>query len=839
MSENNIELPGQELTAAHREHLAVRGIPDSYLDSNPAPLIRSSVLTLDLPEYFRERSDITSPRGLLFGSRHIGSDRVLWRLRLDNPPVGVGKYLSEKGDAPNHNLITEVSDEDAPVWIVEGEQQSHSVAAVLSDTATVIGIPGCSGWSTGDWSPALELTAYCDDRDVLIALDADALKNPRVYEGGEMLKLALSGARSVKFIPCPGGAKTGMDDYLGKLPAEKRVSVLARLADKATPRPAARRPKPQSAKDDPGHAAELREKNYAQRREAAAKVMADIDRGDIILDEAGLPKVTGAVADGSMWFDPVTGEFEPESTARELISAPDSEVAAIATGADDGGALAVYSRGVWHTGRSAFMAVVLSLLGDKFSLQRLATVEAAALTLCIRHRRVLPDRTPFKGMMNCRNGMVDLTTLTLLPHGSKYQSIRQLAVSWDEDATCPKFSAWLEDRVGAQQVPAFLEAFSQFLDEGRVPSKALLLFGPNRSGKSTVLRIAKELVGNNVSAVTLQQLADGQGGGGFAVAELFGRALNVCPDLPKDHIADLSAFKRVTGDDPITASKKYGAMLTFRANSQFMLSANTLPTVPAAEGTSYLSRVVPVAFLKTYLGFENPAIEDELLEELPGILVMLAKARQARLQRGPGWEPVHPAVAQHFAAESDRVARFISSCCVVGVKTATKEAKAAAAASATGTDNTPRRSFGPTVVNISMPTWPSFPAPATKTNLFDAFQAWTTDEQGKGMSKSLFFKRLEQIPGARLDRSDANSKPVTNISIQAKDAWSNADNATGLREQLFPGWTPPGAEAEPAEPFTVTEGAVAETATGNVRPLADARRKYIGKTATTNKYWRS
>lgn len=828
MTENNIELPGQALTPAHREHLAVRGIPDAYLDSDPAPLIRSAVLTLDLPEYFRERSDITSPRGLLFGSRHIGGDRVRWRLRLDNPPVGVGKYLSQPApDAPNHNRIVE-AEEDVTVWIVEGEQQSHSVAAALGDTSTVIGIPGCTGWSTGDWSPALELTAYLDDRDVLIALDADASRNPRVYEGGEMLKSALSGARSVRFIPTPGGAKTGLDDYLGKLPEEKRASALVRLADKATPRPAGRRPQAKSAKDDPVHAAELRSKNAAARREAAAQVMADIDLGDIILDEAELPKVTGAVADGSMWFDPVTGEFEPESTARELISAPDSEVAAIATGSDDGGALAVYSRGVWHTGRAAFTAVVLSLLGDKFSLQRLATVEAAALTLCIRHRRVLPDRTPFKGMMNCRNGMVDLSTLTLVPHASKYQSIRQLAVEWDENASCPKFSAWLEDRVGKAQMPAFLEAFSQFLDEGRTPSKALLLFGPNRTGKSTALRIAKELVGNKVSAVSLQQLADGQGGGGFAVAELFGKPLNVCPDLPKDHIADLSAFKRVTGDDPITASKKYGAMLTFRANSQFMLSANTLPTVPAAEGTSYLSRVVPVAFLKTYLGFENPGVEDELMEELPGILVLLARARQSRLQRGPGWEPVHPAVAEHFAAESDRVARFIASCCVVGVKTATKEAKQAA----TGTDTAARR-FGPTVVGINLQSWPSFPAPATKTNLFDAFQAWVTDEQGKGMSKSLFFKCLEQVPGARMDRKDAGGKDVTNISVRPQVEWSSGDSATSLRETLFPGWTPPG--AEPTEPKEPSEVAVAE----NVTTLDARRKKYVGKTATTNKYWRS
>lgn len=834
MTENNIELPGQPLTAAHRGYLHGAGLTDEYLDREGV-LIRSVTGQFDLdtmpskPFSYVTDFDSVAPRGLLFGSKHISGDRIRWRLRLDNPPEGVGKYLSEAGDGPNHNIVIESPEEDAPVWIVEGEKQSHSVAASLIETATVIGIPGCTGWSTGDWSPALELTAYCDDRDVLIALDADAAVNLNVYQGGEMLKSALSGARSVRFIPTPGGAKTGMDDYLGKLPEEKRASALERLADKATPRPAARRPKAKSAKDDPGHAAELREKNAAARREAAAKVMSDLDLGDIILDEAGLPKVTGAVADGSTWFDPVSGEFEPESTARELISAPDSEVAAIATGADDGGALAVYSRGVWHTGRAAFMAVVLSLLGDKFSLQRLATVEAAALTLCIRHRRVLPDRNPFKGMMNTRNGMVDLTTLTLIPHASRYQSIRQLAVEWDENADCPKFSAWLEDRVGQAQVPAFLEAFSQFLDEGRTPSKALLLFGPNRTGKSTALRIAKELVGNKVSAVSLQQLADGQGGGGFAVAELFGRALNVCPDLPKDHIPDLSAFKRVTGDDPITASKKYGAMLTFRANSQFMLSANTLPTVPAAEGTSYLSRVVPVAFLKTYMGFENPGIEDELMDELPGILVLLAKARQARLQRGPGWEPVHPLVAEHFASESDRVARFIASCCRVGVKTATKEAKQAAAA--TGTDATAAvRRFGPTVVSIDTKAWPSFPAPATKTNLFDAFQAWTTDEQGKGMSKSLFFKRLEQIPGARLDCSDANSKPVTNMSIRPQAEWSSGDSSISLRESLFPGWTPPG-----AEPKEVAEPTVAE----NVTTLDARRKKYVGKTATTNKYWRS
>lgn len=814
-----IELPGQPLTAAHREYLHSAGLTDEYLDREDT-LIRSVTEQLDLdmmprqPFAYVTDFEEVSARGILFGWRDL-QGTVRWQLRLDDPGE-LPKYLAEKGWAPTYGVRADAGD-DSPVIIVEGTKQSHATACAVGETHTVIGVPGCTAWSTGGWVIAPELRRLVTRREVYILLDADAAENRMVYDSGEWLKKSLGPLAKTRFLLCPGGAKEGIDDYLGTLDAEDRADAISALITDSQAKPATRRPDKQKHIPDT--------QDIARRRAAIAESACDgLDLDNLDVDEnTGLPRIPGEPLDGSVWFDAVSGQFQPETLARYILGS--ATPVALAAGDE---LLGVYGGGYFHTERLAFDAVVGRYLGDRLTQTHVANVRLQAIRLCQETNRRLPDRTPYKGFVNLRDGMLDLATLELHPHSPKYMSLRQLPVRWDPDATCLKYDQWLTDRVGDFQIGVIEEAISQFLDEGRAPSKALFAFGPNRTGKSTILRIAQTMVGGDtkVSGVSLQQLS----GEGFAAAEVFGKGINMCPDMPSDYVSDLSVFKRVTGDDTITASKKYGVMMTFRANSLFLMSGNTLPTVSASEGTSYLSRVVPAAFLKSYLGFENPNIEDELLEELPGILVRWARARQAHIAREFKWLPVHQAITNHFASESDRVARFISACCVVGVKTATKAAKQAA----TGTDAAAAmRRFGPTVVNISMQTWPSFPAPATKTNLFDAFQAWTTDEQGKGMSKSLFFKRLEQIPGARLDRKDAGGKDVTNIAVRPQSEWSSGDSATSLREQLFPGWTPPGAEAEEV---SMSGG---ETVTGNVRPLADARRKYIGKTATTNKYWRS
>lgn len=632
-----------------------------------------------------------------------------------------GKYQFESGHAPSYGIVRKGS-ESGTVYLVEGFKKGLAAAATLGlagDTDTwVVALPSCTSWSTGEWSPDPALTGFVEGREVVVFLDADAASNPDVYAGGERLHSALDGAaESIRFAQVPGGGKNGLDDFLTVLDTDKRPGALERLVKKSIlGKPAPKRPAEKKKKDSEG------------------------------------------TDDG--WMFTESGKLRPDTIARHILV----EFPVAATASHE---LAVYDNGVYTRHPAAVKALVGGLLKDQYNTGNLTNITGRLEGLCFEEHRVLPDRAS-EPLLNCKNGMLDLRTLELRPHDPKYLSARQIPIAWDPDATCPTYDAWLQDRVGKAQVPVVNEAISQFLDPSRTPSKALFLFGPSRSGKSTILRLATELVGGeeSVSGVSLQDLGDDH----FAAAELFGKPINVCADLPRNHVSDVSVFKRVTGDDPITANKKYGAMFTFRSNSLFLLSTNTIPTVAGDDISAYLNRVVPVVFPKTYAGREDSSIEDSMMKELPGILATWVRARRAHMERSGQWTPPHPAVWERFSGSVDRVAQFLSTCCDVGGATF---------------PHNPIATPGVSSVPRGRAVW--FPGQrATLTQLHSAFLDWSLG--GADMAFESFKERLLNAPGVRNKVRDAarSGGRTTNVVIRARDDWGATAKHADLIDILFP-----------------------------------------------------
>lgn len=168
------------------------------------------------------------------------------QLRPDVPVVIDGrpsKYLWAS-DTP---LVLNAARHDpdaSTVLIVEGTKQALAAASHAPDGIEVLGMVGCRGWYR-DGAPSPDL-AVCDDRDVVIVLDADAATNLDVYTAGVGLAEAVTaeGARSVRFVRLPGGKKTGLDDILGSRPAGRRAAYFARLVETAKTKPADAKPKP-------------------------------------------------------------------------------------------------------------------------------------------------------------------------------------------------------------------------------------------------------------------------------------------------------------------------------------------------------------------------------------------------------------------------------------------------------------------------------------------------------------------------------------------------------------------------------------------------------------------
>lgn len=409
--------------------------------------------------------------------------------------------------------------------------------------------------------------------------------------------------------------------------------------------------------------------------------------------------------------------------------------------------IAIYREGAYRRENGAFNSIIVEVLGPDFWPSiRDATEDFISGTL-YGSGRVIKDRTD-EPLLNVRNGMLDLRTGELFDHDPKYMSAVQLPVAWNPDAECPTYEAWLQDVIPLQ-IDDLEESVSMMLDPSRTPPKAIFLFGPSRSGKSTFLRIAAEMAGKeNTSAVSLAQLTENR----FAAVNVYGKILNAAAELRAGHIDDLTIFKQMTGDDVINAERKYVQGFEFHNKALFAFAANELPTV-GESSRAYSERIKPFKFAKSFAGAEDPKIEDRMMKELEGILKRWVLGWQTRNERGR-YLPTHPSVAREFEVRSDRVRQFVDECCVIHTETVAKSGGNTA-----------------TVAGMLLP-----PSEVTsKREIFRAFDDWVSLSKGTSLKPTKVFDRLTSINGV-VEVRNANTKSRgLNISIKPRDQWGEIE----------------------------------------------------------------
>jgi putative DNA primase/helicase len=640
---------------------------------------------------------------------------IEWQIRPDTPAVlkngEIVKYATRSREFGFEQplWLARQGTHDGPRLLVEGTCQTLAAATWAPDGVTVVGMIGCRGWSS-DGLPLPDLAMF-EGTDTYVALDADMYTNPDVWDAGEALQTALyAEGASVKFVRVPGSKKSGLDDALGKRPEHQRTSYLDKLIANAEREkfPKSRRPK---AKADP----------------------------DSFFGDGGL-RVEKLAVD--------IFKAHPSALTRE-------------------GEIALYqATGVYEPQGRAFIAAVAERLGDDFRPSHRAAVEEFTVGTLHRTGRVLPEHVR-EPLLNVANGMLDLPTATLKPHDPIYMSSVQFPIEWNPDATCPTYEQWIEACGIADQIDDLEEIVSLMLDPSRTPTKAVFLFGPSRSGKGTFLRIMEAIAGiENVSGVRLSQLCEDR----FAAANVYGKALNVSGDLSAGHIEDISLFKQLTGDDLISADRKFGQQFVFRNTALFAFAANELPTVGEAS-RAYVERIRPFKFAKSFAGHEDPTIEQHMIErELPGILVRWVHAWQRLAERG-AYRPTNAAIRREFEMRSDRVRQWLEEEMVVTLF---------------GVDDDEPRQYTPAelpaILAAGSSCTPSegaeLPANAvsTPTELTRMFASWANDNSGRAMGRNKLVERLTSVNGVMRVRRAGTGVRGLNLTRRAGgDPWDGGE----------------------------------------------------------------
>jgi len=223
------------------------------------------------------------------------------------------------------------------------------------------------------------------------------------------------------------------------------------------------------------------------------------------------------------------------------------------------------------------------------------------------------------GLMPLQDGVLEITTMKLLPHSPNYRLLWQLPYKWaDRSARCGPIQAWMNEATqGNGQLIQLLRAYLKAVVTGRTDLQRFLeLIGNGGAGKGTYTRLAQALVGHNNTAVTtLEQLEKNR----FETAAIYGKKLLLITDSDK-YGGEVSTLKAITGGDPIRYEKKNVQQCkAFTPTCMVIISANEPP-----QSTDYTSglkrRRLTVPFKLQVEPSKRRDLDAEFKPYLPGLL---------------------------------------------------------------------------------------------------------------------------------------------------------------------------------------------------------------------------
>ena len=210
------------------------------------------------------------------------------------------------------------------------------------------------------------------------------------------------------------------------------------------------------------------------------------------------------------------------------------------------------------------------------------------------------------------------------------------------------------------------EWFGYCLTNDTRQQKILMIVGPKRSGKGTIARVQREVIGPaNCCGPTLAGM-----GTNFGLWPLLGTSLAIISDARLSGRTDsqivVERLLSISGEDALTIDRKNLEPVTCKLPTRMMILSNELPRLGDSSG-ALAGRMILLRLRESFYGREDHGLTDRLLKELPGILNWAITGWIRLRQRG---RFVQPESAAELLGElhdiSSPIGEFIRECCILG-----------------------------------------------------------------------------------------------------------------------------------------------------------------------------
>ena len=295
-----------------------------------------------------------------------------------------------------------------------------------------------------------------------------------------------------------------------------------------------------------------------------------------------------------------------------------------------------------------------------------------------KHSANIGDLNADEDIINFHNGIYHLSTGKLTPHDAKHLSTIQYDLDFKPLSECHNggvFDRFITYHLGGdmEQVQLILEFFGVALsniDASRM-KKALFVIGDGNTGKSQLKNLLTRLIGSqNCAPLELSDLEQR-----FGTSALYQKRLAGCNDMSNLRIEELSAFKKLTGGDVISAEFKGKPHFSFKFRGLLWFCANEPPLFGGDRGRWVYDRIVMVKPsgvahpLDTPpfdgIVYIDPHLQDKLWAEREYIVSRAISALQDVIKRGYRYSltDTNKRYVAEYQTENSSTLTFFDECC--------------------------------------------------------------------------------------------------------------------------------------------------------------------------------
>ncbi len=328
-------------------------------------------------------------------------------------------------------------------------------------------------------------------------------------------------------------------------------------------------------------------------------------------------------------------------------------------------------------GKRAHTAAMIG--ATKRTKARVASIEGMAQA----HRVKAADKLDKGNTLNFSNGTLNLDTLELHPHEPDDMLTYVLPYEYDPTATAPRWKEFVHEvlvhekevdddsdwQADTELIELLQEAVGYSLTTDTCHETMFWISGEGNSGKSTILRVLRELIGGLSLTVNLATLGRP---GNYTVARVPGKRILQCAESRKGAgFNEELVRKLVSGHSDMVEDARtiYGKPFDFHSVSKLWWAMNDLPAIKDTSNAIW-RRLRLLPFNRTFTEAERDVqLVDKLIAELPGILVWALEGLQRLRARGRFAEPAATVEAkEEYRLAANTVQQWLEECTKKPVK---------------------------------------------------------------------------------------------------------------------------------------------------------------------------